>query len=124
MDKLDDHLIKIYRGVLYSLAAQDEEFLYEYTEKSFADRALESLRNLQEKGDQVITDEDFGANQGEPIPYKCFQVQGALIKGLSVDRSKNLAENEYHIWRDIDPFGLDVYTPIAVTEPDNFIDKK
>jgi hypothetical protein len=51
LDRLDDHLIKIYRGVLYSMAAYDEEFLMEYTEKTFAERVLESLRNIREKGD-------------------------------------------------------------------------
>ena len=35
-----DHLLKIYNGAIYSMAAKDEEFLYEYLEKGFAKKLL------------------------------------------------------------------------------------
>lgn len=45
-----------------------------------------------------------------------------MIRGLSVDRSKNLSQNEYHMWKDIDDMGLVVYTPRYLTDPLEFID--
>lgn len=44
------------------MAVNDEEFLYEYTEKRFADRLRESLAQCSAKGDQILAVEDFGAN--------------------------------------------------------------
>ena len=57
-DKLINYLTKIYKGVLYSMAARDEEFLYEYTEKRFADRILKSLDEIKDKGDEILVVED------------------------------------------------------------------
>lgn len=40
------------------MAAHDEEFLSEYTEKGFSEKLLQSLKGLREKGDEVIVFED------------------------------------------------------------------
>lgn len=45
-----NHLFKIYNGVIYSIAAQDAEFLTEYCEKSFAERLIKRLETLNKQG--------------------------------------------------------------------------
>ena len=54
-DFVTNHLNKIYNGVLYSIAARDEEFLSEYLEKYFSERLLRSLTDLSKKGYMVKT---------------------------------------------------------------------
>ena len=44
-----------------------------------------------------------------------------MIRGLDVDRSKNLSQNDYHMWKDIDDMGLVVYTPNYLSDPLEFI---
>lgn len=45
-----------------------------------------------------------------------------LIKGLSAVRSENRTEKDYHKFSDADDMGLIIYTPLEVTNPENFID--
>jgi len=52
-DFVTNHLNKIYTGVLYSIAARDEEFLNEYLEKHFCERLLKNLTELSKKGYMV-----------------------------------------------------------------------
>ena len=40
------------------MAARDEEFLLEYTEKRFAERLLKSLDDIQSKGDTILAIEN------------------------------------------------------------------
>ncbi len=47
-----------------------------------------------------------------------------LVKGLDVDREVNKSEESYHKYIDIEDMGLVVYTPLEVTDPNNFIDPK
>ncbi len=46
----------------------------------------------------------------------------AVIKGLHSIREKNNAESAYHKWVDIEDMGVVIYTPLEITNPDNFID--
>jgi hypothetical protein len=39
-----DHLKKIYIGALHSFETPDEEFLKEYCEKKFAEKAIETFK--------------------------------------------------------------------------------
>ena len=45
-----------------------------------------------------------------------------MVKGLSVNREENASEKEYHKWIDIEDMGLVIYTPLDITNPENFID--
>ena len=37
-----------------------------------------------------------------------------VVRGLSVDRSKNGPEKDYHSYVDIDDMGLVIYTPLSL----------
>lgn len=124
MDRLLDHLIKIYKGTLYSMAAQDSEFLREYCEERFANRVIESLGRLEQQGDKLIAFEDFQANQGDPIIYKAYEVDSVLVRGLSVQRNENGAADEYHFFNDIEEMGILVFTPNKLGDVRQFVDQK
>ncbi len=47
-----------------------------------------------------------------------------IVKGLSIDRDANKGEEGYHKYVDIDDMGVVIYTPLEVTDPNNFIDPK
>lgn len=49
--------------------------------------------------------------KGVPITPEVDFKSMLLVKGLDMDRSKNLKEEEYHVWKDIDDMGLVIYTP-------------
>ena len=46
----------------------------------------------------------------------------ALVKGLNANRADNLAETSYHKFIDKEEMGLVIYTPLEVTDPQNFVD--
>jgi len=45
-----NHHCKIFEGMMYSMAALDEEFLNEYLEAHFAQRLIDNLKDLANKG--------------------------------------------------------------------------
>lgn len=45
-----------------------------------------------------------------------------LVRGLDVEREKNLSYEEYHEYKDIDDMGMVIYTPHSLSNPLNFID--
>ncbi len=45
-----------------------------------------------------------------------------FVRGVSVNRSENFAEDQYHKYIDNEDMGLVVYTPLNITDPKNFID--
>jgi hypothetical protein len=45
-----------------------------------------------------------------------------LVKGLSIVREENREESAYHKWVDIEDMGIVIYTPLELTNPENFID--
>lgn len=45
-----NHLFKIYNGMIYSMAGNDKEFIYEYCEKNLADRLSKKLDDLSNQG--------------------------------------------------------------------------
>lgn len=46
-----------------------------------------------------------------------------VVRGLSVDRSQNMTEDQYQTYVDIDDMGLVVYTPNYLQDTDNFVKK-
>jgi hypothetical protein len=46
----------------------------------------------------------------------------AVVRGQSVQRDQNLSEEQYHQYVDLEDRGLVIYTPLTLTEPENFID--
>lgn len=44
-----------------------------------------------------------------------------FVRGVSINRAENLAEDQYHKYIDNEDMGLVVYTPLEVTDPRNFI---
>ena len=49
-----DHFTKILQGTVYSMAAQDEEFLNEYVEATFAKAILGRTQSLLKNGYKVF----------------------------------------------------------------------
>ena len=45
-----------------------------------------------------------------------------MVRGVSVNRKENFAEDQYHKFLDNEEMGLVVYTPLEITNPKNFID--
>jgi len=123
-DFVTNHFNKIYSGVLYSIAARDEEFLSEYLEKNFSERLLASLTNLSKQGYMIKAVQDVGGIRGEPIVQKTDIADIVLVKGLNVDRDTNKDESAYHKFIDIEDMGMVIYTPLEVTDPNNFVDPK
>ena len=45
-----------------------------------------------------------------------------LVRGLDTDRSLNGSRKDYHLYKDIDDMGLVIFTPLLLTDAQNFID--
>lgn len=97
-----DYLFKVYMGTVKAMAENDEEFLSEYLEKSFSDRLVQRLKTLKEKGYRFNVVEDVIGRNGQPIPRKVEILDSVFIKGLFMDRTKNMSEDQYHIFNDAD----------------------
>lgn len=97
-----DYLFKVYMGTVKAMADQDEEFLGEYLEKSFATKLGQRIKTLKEKGYRLSVVEDVIGRNGQPIPKKVEVLDSVFIKGLFMDRSKNMSEDQYHIFNDSD----------------------
>jgi hypothetical protein len=66
----------------------------------------------------------LGGKKGEPIVPKTSIIDMIVVRGLSVVRSENFSENEYHKYVDIDDMGLVIYTPKILEDPSKFVDPK
>lgn len=97
-----DYLFKVYMGTVKAMADHDEEFLGEYLEKSFATKLGQRLKTLKDKGYRLSVVEDVIGRNGQPIPKKVEVLDSVFIKGLFMDRSKNMPEDQYHIFNDSD----------------------
>ncbi|KAL4504165.1 hypothetical protein ABPG72_021003 [Tetrahymena utriculariae] len=116
-----DHLKKIYLGTLHSIVDLDEEFLNEYLEAGFAKKLIERIKELKNQGYKLELYQDNNGIRGEPITQETYLGDMVMVRGLSIDRSKNLSQNDYHMWKDIEDMGLVVYTPRYLSNPDEFI---
>lgn len=65
---------------------------------------------------------DVAGKKGEPVVRQIDIMDIVMIKGLSVVRSENAGESEYHKFMDIDEMGVMIYTPHAIQNPENFVD--
>ena len=66
----------------------------------------------------------MSGRRGEVIAPKLDIVDMIMVKGLNMDRDMNKDENDYHKYIDIDDMGMVIYTPLEITDPNNFIDPK
>lgn len=96
------------------MAAQDEEFLFEYCEKTYAETLVKRIKSLKEKGYTFKVEEDVTGIKGEPVEKFSYVVDMVMVRGLSIDRSENDTPKAYHKWVDIEDMGLVVYTPNSV----------
>jgi hypothetical protein len=102
---------------MYSLAAQDTEFINEYLEESLANKTIKQLTNLKQKGYSLETKEE--TNRGIQIGRSEKIIDQVLIQGLSVDRSINKPRKDYRIWEDDSDMGLVCCTPLDVTSTEH-----
>lgn len=117
------HLFKIYRGVLLASCELDYEFLGEYCEENFVNVLKDKLEFFKKKGYQIELVEDMkGENNSRIIPemhlYDCI-----VIKGINVERKKNMNESEYSVCNDIEDMGFISYIPNYLSDPMNFKNK-
>jgi len=61
---------------------------------------------------------------GEPVPLTKDIIDMVVVRGLSVNRAENKNSDRYHRYIDIENMGLVIYTPLEITNPDNYIDPK
>ena len=95
-----DYLYKVYLGTLKSMVDNDEEFLDEYLEQSFAEKLKLRLKEMREKGYKFKLVEEVVGREGQVIPNKVEILDGIFIRGLSMDRKVNETEENYHVYDD------------------------
>lgn len=125
-DMINSYLSKIFIGTLHAMADHDKVFLQEYLEENMANRLITSLERIRGKGYQLQVIDDVSGSRGVPIPSKVEYLDGVMIRGLSIKRSENGKETDYHVMNDIEQMGLVSFTPMGLTDPDDerFIDPK
>lgn len=118
-----DHLMKIFRGTLFSTATKDNKFFEEYVEVGLANRIKADIQSMENKGFTLKIFEDkslLGTGFKEGVSL----IEMAMIRGLFTDRTKNRPLTDYHVHKDNEEIGLTIYTPKYLTQPDEFIDPK
>lgn len=61
-------------------------------------------------------------NHGEPVQASKHIFDAVIVRGLKIDRSANGSEHDYHVFKDSEDMGVVVYTPLRVTDSENFVD--
>ena len=124
-----EHLFKIYRAVLLSAADGDYEFLREYCEETFAEKLIQRIEQLKEKGIKFSVKEDFHSGDGgksniiaKPMEIEANMYDHTVIKGVSLNRKENGTEDDYVINNDIENMGFVSYVPKYITRSENFSD--
>jgi len=118
------HLFKIFRGILLASSENDCDFLSEYCEENLFKVLKDKLEFFKSMGYQVELVEDmYGENGGRIRPefhlYDCI-----VIKGLSIDRKKNMIESNYSVCNDIEDMGFISYIPNYLSDAMNFKNKE
>ena len=68
--------------------------------------------------------EDMEANKGGRILPELFLYDSIVIKGIKAEREKNMPENNYSVYNDIDTMGFISYIPLYLSDSKNFINKE
>ena len=68
--------------------------------------------------------EDMEANKGGRILPELFLYDSIVIKGIKAERDKNMPENNYSVYNDIDTMGFISYIPLYLSDSKNFINKE
>lgn len=118
------HLFKIYRGVLLASTEQDYEFLSEYCEESFLHSIKDKLDYYKAMGYRIELVEDMKGENNTRIYPEMHLYDCIIIKGLSIDRKKNMEESKYSVCNDIEDMGFISYIPQYLSDPMNFKNKE
>lgn len=120
---LADFLKKIFFGAIQATIDEDKEFLDEYCEELYVDKATKAVKFYKEKGYQFkFVEDDFG-DFGAPIPSLAETLDAMIFRGLSSNRKENGKISDYSIWKDQDDMGLTMFTPKKLQDPLNFREK-
>jgi len=114
------HLFKIFRGVLLASTENDSEFLSEYCEEKFLNVLKDKLDFFQKIGHKLELVEDMQAENNSRINPEMHLYDCIVIKGLSIDRKKNMLEANYSVCNDIEDMGFISYIPNYLSDPMNF----
>lgn len=118
------HLYKVYRAVLLACSTYDFEFLKEYCEYNFYTKLKNKLEEFQKLKYTIEVVEDMKANKGARLLPEMHLYDCIIIKGLYVDREKNLKESDYSVCNDIEDMGFVSYIPNYLSDPNNFKTKE
>jgi len=118
------HLFKIYRGVLLASSENDYEFLQEYCEPKFYEKLKNKLEEYKLRKYTIEVVEDMKANNGYRLFPEMHLYDCVVIKGLFIDREKNMGENDYSVCNDIEDMGFVSYIPNYLSDPNNFKTKE
>lgn len=102
----------------------DNEFLSEYCENQFASRMKLWLEEIKTQNFSLELLEDMKANKGDRIIPELHLYDSIVIKGVKAEREKNMPENNYSVYNDIDTMGFISYIPLYLSDPKNFIKKE
>lgn len=119
-----NHLFKIFRGVLLSACEYDYEFLSEYCEENFAEILKDKLEFFKKMEYQIELVEDMEGENNGRVPIEMHLYDCIVLKGLNIDRKKNLSEKDYKVCNDIDDMGFISYVPNYISDPRNFKTKE
>lgn len=118
------HLFKIFRGILLASTENDYEFLSEYCEENLLNVLKDKLEFFKKMGYQLELVEDMHAENNSRIQPEMHLYDCIVIKGLSIDRKKNMLEANYSVCNDIEDMGFISYIPNYLSDPMNFKNKE
>lgn len=118
------HLFKIFRGVLLASTENDHEFLSEYCEENLLNVLKDKLEFFKKMGYQLELVEDMYAENNARMNPEMHLYDCIVIKGLSIDRKKNMPETNYSVCNDIEDMGFISYIPNYLSDPMNFKNKE
>ena len=118
------HLFKIFRGVLLASTEHDYDFLTEYCEENLLNVMKDKLEFFKKMGYQIELVEDMKGENNSRINPEMHLYDCIVIKGLSIDRKKNMEEANYSVCNDIEDMGFISYIPNYLSDPMNFRNKE
>lgn len=98
---LTNYLGKIFKGTLHAATNKDYNFMKEYLEPTLMERIKDDLLFLEKKNMNLYLDGgDIGGSDKHDSSDNIEMIELALMKGISVDRSKNRPISEYVKYKD------------------------
>ena len=102
----------------------DYEFLSEYCEENLLNVLKDKLEFFKKMGYQMELVEDMQAENNSRMNPEMHLYDCIVLKGLYIDRKKNMLESNYSVCNDIEDMGFISYIPNYLSDPMNFKNKE